>query len=205
MIIKILIALNLLTSIVFADFGGIQMAKPRISSENGNYQIVITPFQGFPKAPGSCVAQMFKKEGNKNVLIWSRALINNYSPCELLVTNKGHLVTLDDSDGLGLHPVVFYNSIGKLEYIARLSDFPELKQNKKIPNTESGCRWRESSTYFLSNIASCLVIVAPDEDPVFLSIPSGLRISKSSSKHYKVDWDKLQAEVKLRVELSETK
>lgn len=143
---------------------------------------------------------MFRNEGKGHVLIWSRPLINDYRPCELLVTNKGELVTLGDSQGLGIHPVVLYGSTGELKHIARLSDFPELEHNKKIPTTESGCRWREYSTYYLSEIASCLVIAAPDKDPVFVSVPHGLRISKFVSSRYKIDWDDLQAEAKKRVE-----
>lgn len=50
MIIKSLLILNLLTSAILADFGGIQLSKERASSEDGVYQVVITPFQGFPKA-----------------------------------------------------------------------------------------------------------------------------------------------------------
>jgi hypothetical protein len=195
-------AFTLSTSVTFADFQGIVLSPERATSSDGIFQVVITPFQGFPKAPGACHAQMFKKDGERYSLVWSRNLINDYRPCELLVTNKGELITLDDSQNLGTLPIVIYSSIGGLKYVSRIEDFPELKNNKEIPTTESGFRWRESSVYFLSEATQSFIVVAPQKEPIVIKISNGLRVSPfpespdTSKRLYGFEWSVIEAEIK---------
>ena len=180
------------------------MSPAKVSSQNGAFQVVLSRVEGDPLLRGRCLAQMYRVEGDQAKLVWARSLINEQRPCELLVTNKGELVTLDDSQRLGKHPVVCYGTDGKLGYIGRLEDFPELLNNQQVRTTESGVRWREASACFLSDLAQCLVIVPPRRDPIVLRVPSGLRLSsllaKEDPRTHGFDWRELEAEIQRKAE-----
>jgi hypothetical protein len=204
MIAKLLLIWALLVSSAVADFGGIQLSSPRAKSRNGAFQVVISRTGGFPKVPGHCLAQMFRVDGDRPKLVWTRNLINDYRPCELLVTDDGGLVTLDDDQRLGRHPVVFYGPNGRLGYLGRLEDFPELLNNKQVRETEAGVRWREVSACFLSEVAPCFVIVPPRREPIVLRVPWGIRFSSLLAKHdrhtHGFDWLVLEAEIERKAE-----
>ena len=89
--------------------------------------------------------------------------------------------------------MVIYSSIGGLRYVSRIEDFPELKDNKEIPTTESGLRWRESSVYFLSEATQYFIILAPKNKPIVINIPHGFR-------EYGFESSVIEAEIKKRTE-----
>lgn len=185
--------LILLTLNCNADFVGVVQKNNFAESSDGNIFARTPKNQTFPNSPGNCIMQVFKKSGpHRHNLIWRRSLINDYWPCEIFVTNNGEVITLDDQLSYGKHPVIIYDKIGRISYISRIQDFPELQTNEKILRTEAGLRWRESSRYFLSETTNCFVIIPPDKDPIIIKIPSGLRLSS----HDKVPWDKVQKEIK---------
>ena len=114
-------------------------------------------------------------------------MINDYWPCEIFVTNKGEVITLDDSSLFGKHPVIIYSKIGALSYIGRVSDFPETENNKEIHRTESGLRWREKCECYLSEVVNVFVIVPPNHEPIFLEINyPGLRLSLAATEKRKL-------------------
>ena len=153
----------------YADFVGVERVNGTANSPDDQFIARIPEVNGYPNSPGTCIIQVFKRKGEYGFeLVWKRALINDYWPCEIFVTNNGEVITLDDSSRYGKFPVVMYSKTGKLSYLWRMSDFPEIENNKAIKETESGLRWREKCTYYLSEVADLFVIVPPNKEPIFI-------------------------------------
>jgi hypothetical protein len=200
----IIYILGLLASIsAFGDFAAIPWADEITYSSNERYKAELTRENGHNSILGKCHIRVSHIENGSQQLVWERYLINNFSPVAVLVSNKGEVVTLDDSQHLGKHAIVTYGPDGRLNKIYRIEDFKELSENPLIPETESGIRWRENCDYYISDLGSVFVVIPPKENPILIGINTG-RLSKRAldkfGKYYNFtfSWDDLVNEVKKR-------
>ena len=89
-------------------------------SESGEFVLKVTPDAEGAKRPGLCSAVMFHIQGGSTNQVWSRFLVNDVAPIDVLVSNSGYAVSLDEWHRPGHLPMVIYGPRGRLIQVHNL-------------------------------------------------------------------------------------
>lgn len=96
---------------------------------------------------------------------WQRHLLNGVAPVSALVTDSGHVMTLDNwsSMGFGPHAVALYDSTGALIAKYALVDFLPREYVMALPHSVSSLHWRDNPRMDEDGIRIVVPVVVPSE------------------------------------------
>lgn len=121
-------------------------------SESGEYFLRIYPGKslgetfGFAGAPRGlhAKAEFYARQSDRSYrLIWERELLNPVAPVDVLVSNKGYVITLDNWHNMGYGKIVaLYTPQGALIRSYELTDLYTKDQLSRISGSVSSRHWR---------------------------------------------------------------
>lgn len=96
---------------------------------------------------------------------WQRNLLNGVAPVSVVVTDDGHVMTLDNwtSMGFGPHVVVLYDPTGSPVAKYALTDFLPKEYVKALPRSVSSLHWRGSPRIDEDGVRIVVPVVVPSE------------------------------------------
>lgn len=138
-------------------------------SESGQYFVRIHPgkswgdtfgFAGAAKGPYA-KAEFYRQQADKSYrLEWERELVNPVSPVDVLVTNQGYVLTLDNWHNKGYGKIVAcYTPQGNLLRSYELKDLYPEDRISKIDHSESSRHWRGTAFGFVDPSAQTKIYV----------------------------------------------
>jgi len=129
------------------------------ASASGKYVFRITPHEKWSEKPGHCTGELFKVEGEKRTLVWSRHLLNDVAPVKAHVTDDGeHVVTLDEWHHVGELPVVIYGPRGRRAAVHTIETLGLGEDTSHIKQSVSSFWWNENSIVFFTADGKRLII-----------------------------------------------
>lgn len=150
-------------STLFADQWGFAYEREYLSP-NHEHMLRILPDPARPIRSGHCTATLFKIDGKNKTEVWSRHLINHYSPVRAFVSDSGqYVITMDEWAGVGKRPVVIYNSRGALIKVHSTDSLGLAEDWEKIKVSTLSYHWNENAISFYG----------PEEETFFIRLHWG--------------------------------
>ena len=166
-------------------------------SANGQYRLTVVPreigsqlayFEAKARGeelpePEGPLGRFERLEGGQWVSVWSRALVNEVAPVDVVVGDDGrHVVSFDNwhSKGHGEHVVVIYGEGGALVRSLRLDQIVPAYFIDALPASVSSIHWRRGAPRFVGDRLQ-VEVAGPDRDllaegsfPVRIALADGM-------------------------------
>lgn len=113
-----------------------------VTSANGSWSASVTPSGEDAKEPRITVAPVSRPQSTDG---WTRSLVNRTAPVEVVVSDKGAVVTLGEWHSNGYeHSIVMYDRWGNVVVDYRLEDFLTDDELKRVQRSMSSRWWTYS-------------------------------------------------------------
>ncbi len=110
-----------------------------VTSANGNWTASVTPSSDDAKEPRITVAPVSRTQSTDG---WTRSLVNREAPVDVIVSDKGAVVTLGEWYSYGYnHAIVIYDRWGNVVVDHRLEDFLTDDELKRVEWSMSSRSW----------------------------------------------------------------
>lgn len=166
-------------------------------SSGTGYTFHLTPDAKWPDRFGYCLGELKKTKGDVTTTLWSRYLVNNRGPVDVIVSPTGnYVVTMDEWYRMGELPLVFYGRRGELLKAYSLDGLDTGKQRMRtIPNRH----WRDNTIKFFSSDERYFVIWFPYGKILIFDCELDAWLVKK--RYYEEQkWSELQTLIKKRIE-----
>ena len=139
-----------------------------VRSPSGRYELEVVPADADGFGPGRCKATLFRFWRGTRIEVWSRDLINNWSPVYVFVTDSGrYVVTMDECDHVGTLPIVIYGRHGKLVHVHNLQSLrlqEDLSEDRILSTDFPNCHWWNEDA---------IIFFGPKEEHIFVRLHWG--------------------------------
>ncbi|WP_150131958.1 hypothetical protein [Dokdonella koreensis] len=121
---------------------------------------------GQTATPRSAIGRMEHLENGQWQTVWSAPLTNPEAPVDVLVSNDGHVATLDNwgNYGWGDNVVTLYGTQGQLVRAFGLSDFLPVAYVHALPRSVGSIRWRGEAWIDERDMHLVVAVLVPTAD-----------------------------------------